>query len=115
MAGSIHYVVILACATGITAGQILFKYAAVAMRMAGTPWRGSVLAALALALAVYGTATLAWIWVLQYVPLSRAYPFMALSFALVPAASWLAFGERVDLQYVFGTIFIVIGLALTAR
>jgi drug/metabolite transporter (DMT)-like permease len=106
---------ILATVATIAAGQLLFKAAANAYRDATTALTLPVLIPLLTGLAIYGMATLAWVWVLQYVTLSRAYPFMALAFILVPLASMAVFGERLDLRYGLGVAFICIGVALTAR
>ena len=37
------------------------------------------------ALILYAALTVLWVWILSYTPLSRAYPFLALAFALTPA------------------------------
>lgn len=96
-------------------GQVLFKLAGREANMVrelsdiaglfATPW-------IWVALLVYGGATLLWIVLLQRVPLSRAYPFAALGFILVPAASAWLFGERITLSYVLGAGFVVVGIIL---
>jgi len=53
--------------------------------------------------------------ILMTVPLSRAYPFVALAFVLVPAAGYLFFHESITLRYALGTALIVIGVAVAAR
>jgi drug/metabolite transporter (DMT)-like permease len=46
-------------------------------------------------LVLYGALSLFYVWILTFTPLSRAYPFVALAFALTPVlAAWL-FGEPV--------------------
>ena len=60
-------------------------------------------------------ATLLWVRILTTVPLSRAYPFVALAFVLVPAAGYLFFNESITLRYATGTALIVIGVAVAAR
>jgi len=94
-------------------GQVLFKLAGSEASLVrrwsdvaglfATPWFWA-------ALAVYGGATLLWIVLLQRVPLSRAYPFAALGFVLVPLASSWLFGERISLPYVIGTALVVVGI-----
>ncbi len=63
-----------------------------------------------LALVLYGAATLLWLYILQQIPLSLAYPFVALGFIFVPCIGWLAFNEPLNTYYVFGIIFILSGL-----
>lgn len=67
---------------------------------------------LLVALAIYGSATILWIYVLRHVPLSQAYPFMALSFVLVPLASWLFFGETLGLRYWIGAGLLLSGMVV---
>ena len=64
------------------------------------------------ALAIYGFATLLWIYVLKTVQLSYAYSFMAMTFVLVPilAAIWL--GDTITLRYAGGTVCIIAGLLI---
>lgn len=45
------------------------------------------------ALILYARLTVLWVWILSYTPLSRAYPFLALAFALTPALGCLVFAE----------------------
>jgi drug/metabolite transporter (DMT)-like permease len=101
----------------LATGQILFKRAA----DLGPPLRGVAdLGALAgnawlwAALLVYGGATLYWVYLLQQLPLSRAYPFAALSFVLVPAFAWLVLGDAITLRYGLGVALIVIGMYLSS-
>ncbi len=63
-------------------------------------------------LALYGLSTLAWLFLLRSVPLSRAYPLLALNFVLVPLLSRLFLGEKLGPDYVAGTLLLLGGLAL---
>jgi drug/metabolite transporter (DMT)-like permease len=107
----------LACFTLIlAAGQVLFKK--VGLAVAGLPPAEAMLAVLRDpflygALALYGLATLLWIWILSRVPLSQAYPWVALGVILVPLLGWYLFGERVAPVFWVGTALIVAGLFLT--
>ena len=102
----------------IAAGQILFKRAASQLGPAtGFSWVLDVarLPTMWLALALYGGATLLWVRILTTVPLSRAYPFMALAFVLVPAAGYFLFNESITGRYAIGTALIVAGVLVVAR
>jgi hypothetical protein len=44
-------------------------------------------------LILYAALTVLWVWIPSYTPLSRAYPFLALAFALAPALGCLVFAE----------------------
>jgi hypothetical protein len=82
--------VLAAYAAGMAGGQLLFKSAALRMPAQGTfaerllalAYNGYFIAALA----AYLGLSLVWVWLLRFTPLSRAYLFVALSFALVPLA-----------------------------
>ncbi len=99
----------------LAAGQILFKLSASTL-----PPLASVNGMVALAtnfwfwtaLTLYGTATLLWIIILQQVPLSLAYPFMALGFVFVPVASYILFKEPLNLFYGLGVLLIIGGLGV---
>jgi drug/metabolite transporter (DMT)-like permease len=100
----------------LAAGQLLFKKVGLDLR--GVPLSAGVMRALAApslyaAVALYGFATLLWIWILSRVPLSRAYPYVALGVFLVPLASMLVFGERVRPSFWFGVGLIVAGIVIT--
>jgi drug/metabolite transporter (DMT)-like permease len=54
------------------------------------------------------------VWILTFTPLSRAYPFVALAFAVTPAfGAWL-FGEAVSLRLMIGMLLILCGLFFVA-
>lgn len=100
----------------LATGQILFKVTA--DRISGRPLAEavldvSVLGPFAIALFVYGGATVVWIVALQYVPLARAYMFMALSFVIVPVAAAFMFREVLTPQFFLGVALIICGLIVT--
>ena len=104
----------LSCVLIMATGQLLFKTAANASNAAGTFFDTAVAIAAVGALALYAVATGLWIVLLQSTPLSRAYPYMALSFVLVALASWLFFRESISLGQIAGLALIVGGLLVTA-
>ena len=53
---------------------------------------------------------LLWVWILSFTPLSRAYPFVALAFALTPLLAGLLFGETISLHLIIGLLLILGGL-----
>ena len=62
------------------------------------------------ALLVYGTATLLWIFALSRAPLSRAMPFAALTFAIVPVIDSIFLREELNFAYWIGVIAGVIAI-----
>ena len=101
----------------MSGGQVLFKLAA--MRGPALSDLGSAFAMLTsgvtlAALALYGLATLLWIHLLQELPLSLAYPFVAAAFVIVPIAAFWLFREPISLRYLIGSGFIVVGIIIIA-
>ena len=110
-----NHLLALVCVGIVAGGQILFKYTALQLRLAGSPWHPGVLLPASLSLLIYGVAALLWIRLLQDVPLSRAYPYMALSFVIVAGAGWLLFREQISGAYVVGLGLVVAGLIVLAQ
>ena len=105
-----------AYAIGMSGGQVLFKLAAVQLNGAA----GERMLALAHklyflgALVLYAALSVFWVWILTFTPLSRAYPFVALAFALTPALGAWLFGETVSLRLMIGMMLILCGLFFVA-
>jgi multidrug transporter EmrE-like cation transporter len=101
----------------LSSGQMLFKMAASSLPSLNSV---SSFAALItnywfyLALVLYGLATLLWIFILQQVALSQAYPFVALGFVIIPLVSWILFKEPLNFPYVCGVALIIAGLGMIA-
>jgi drug/metabolite transporter (DMT)-like permease len=102
-------------AAGMTGGQLLFKLSA---QRLGSSGAGERLMRLAenpyfyAAFALYCALAVLWVWILTFTPLSRAYPFVALAFAITPLlGSWM-FGEVIDLRLGLGIVVILCGLFL---
>lgn len=109
------YFVAIICVLGIAAGQILFKLSAISLKSTGSLFNISTLSILFSAFALYGVTTIAWVWVLQKIDLGKAYPLMALAFAIVPVGSYLFLGEKFTHQYIFGVILIMAGIVIAVR
>lgn len=63
-------------------------------------------------LALYAASALLWLRVLTGVPLSQAYPFVALGIVLTTLAGILVFGEPVVATRVAGTALVLGGVLL---
>jgi drug/metabolite transporter (DMT)-like permease len=110
-------VLLAAYAAGMSGGQLLFKMAA--LRSGADS--GSLVARLLglvtnvyfiCALVLYAGFAILWVWILSFIPLSRAYPFVALAFALTPLLAGFLFGDAISLRLVAGIVFILCGLFL---
>ena len=68
-----------------------------------------------LGLVFYGVSVLAWILVLSRLPLSLAYPFLALNFVLIAITSSVFLGESIPPMRWGGIGLIIAGILLIAR
>ena len=97
----------------IAVGQVLFKMTSEKLTSSGFGFHSIFFEPLfILALVIYGSATLLWIYVLKSVPLAYAYSFMALTFVLVPLLAALWMGETVTMKYAAGAALIIVGLVV---
>jgi len=104
---------LLLCSCCLALGQLLFKRAAISAAE-GELYQILLSPYLWVALFVYGFTTLLWVYLLRTIDLSKAYPFMALSFILVPLAATIFLNESQSYQYWIGLTFVIMGIALTA-
>lgn len=116
------YILILSVLLLTVYGQIVIKWRSiVAGAVERTPEHSPYLLVMILdpwvwsGLAAAVVASLCWILAIERTPLTLAYPFMALSFVLVPVASRLFLGESVSGIQWLGGALIVIGVALAAH
>jgi multidrug transporter EmrE-like cation transporter len=103
-------------AASMATGQILFKYGAtqagIVQGLQG--WIDLLLKpVIVLALTLYAFSTILWLWLLQKIPLTIAYPFAALAFLLVPIGAWIFFREPLNLRYLLGVCLILAGVIVT--
>ncbi len=114
--GAAQILMLAAYAAGMAGGQLMFKLAAQRLtpggslverllELANNPWFYA-------AFALYCGLALAWIWILTFTPLSRAYPFVALAFAITPLLGAWVFAEPIGARVVGGVVVIAIGLFL---
>jgi drug/metabolite transporter (DMT)-like permease len=116
-----NYLLIFGTLLLTVAGQLVVKWRALALQQ-GLPPAGRLPYLVAMFTDPFvwlgrGGAVLAsvcWVLVVRQAPLSVAYPFMALSFLLVPAAASVFFGESISAGQYAGMATIVVGIALTA-
>ncbi|RYC42799.1 4-amino-4-deoxy-L-arabinose-phosphoundecaprenol flippase subunit ArnF [Pectobacterium zantedeschiae] len=119
------YVWALASIVLASAAQVLMKsgmlalpsismthWPSLSMLMAGWP-----VVAVLVGIICYGLSMVCWFMVLRYLPLSRAYPLISLSYAVVYLAAvflpWL--NEPMSLRKNLGVLIILIGVWLVSR
>ncbi len=107
-------VLLIGYAAAMCGGQVLFKLAAL-RAPPGLGWVERILALaqngfFVAAISLYAALAIVWVWILSFTPLSRAYVFVALAFAITPLAAGLIFGEPITGRLVIGIGFVVLGL-----
>ncbi len=107
---------LISFAASMATGQILFKYGAtqagIVQGLQG--WIDLLLKpVIVLALTLYAFSTILWLWLLQKIPLTIAYPFAALAFLLVPIGAWIFFREPLNLRSLLGVCLILAGVIVT--
>lgn len=97
----------------IAIGQILFKMSSTRLAESGGPiYKLFFDPVFIAAMALYGIATLLWVYVLKAVPLAYAYSFMALAFVMVPLLAACFLQETLTLRYAAGASCIILGLVI---
>jgi drug/metabolite transporter (DMT)-like permease len=110
-------VLLIGYAAAMVGGQLLFKLAAgraPADGALGERLFGLLNVYLVLAVVLYAALSLLWVWLLTFTPLSRAYPFVALAFALTPLFGIVLFGEPFSTKLAIGIALILCGLLFVA-
>jgi multidrug transporter EmrE-like cation transporter len=64
-------------------------------------------------LSISALSTFLWIWILSRVPLSQAYPWVAIGMAIIPLLGWYVFGEHVGPLFSLGVSLILAGAIVT--
>jgi drug/metabolite transporter (DMT)-like permease len=109
---------LLFCVASAATGQILLKHgmtlAVASARQTGGPLlvRAATSPWIVLGLAVFAVSAVAWLTTLSRVPLSVAYPFNALGYIAILAASTLVLHERTNVWTWLGTALVAAGLVV---
>ena len=110
--------VLCAYALAMAGGQLLLKSAALRVPIDGSITERAVTLLqnwyFLAALAAYLALAVVWVWILGFTPLSRAYPFVALAFAITPLLGGLWFAEPLSARLLTGIAIILGGLLLVA-
>jgi len=61
---------------------------------------------------LYGICSISWLWVLKTMSLSKAYPFLALTFLFVPLFAHFFLGESISLNIIIGALLVVVGVCM---
>lgn len=105
--------IVLICVVVMAIGQILFKQVAINYNKLGVISHISVAGLLFLAGVLYLCSTGLWVWALRFIEISKAYPYFAVGFILVPLLGAIFFGEALNMRYGIGVLLIMTGVVLT--
>ena len=68
-----------------------------------------------IALVLYGSATIIWLWLLTRYSLATAYPFAALAVAMVPVLEVIFFRTHLSAGYWIGLVLMISGLIIIVK
>lgn len=111
-----QYALAILFGVALATGQILFKVAAMQTGPAGEQL--SILKTLLtwpmlLALTIYGLSVILYTYLLQQVPLSRAYMFSLAASTVVPILALYLFKEPFNLRYLLGALLVFAGVIVS--
>jgi hypothetical protein len=115
---TIHIFLVMLFSVGMGLGQLLLKYAANRQSTTSEENLGLRLLSLAfdwpfiLGAATYLFLLVYWVWLLTFLPLSRAYPFTLLSLLVAAIGSAVLFQEAMTPRFIMGLSVIGIGLLI---
>jgi multidrug transporter EmrE-like cation transporter len=122
MSGFINQTALLiAYSLGMIAGQMMFKLASSShnyVEPSSLPIKVLNLVAnpfFAVSVILYLVLSVFWVWILTFIPISKAYPFVALSFAGTAIGGWMFFGERLSATNLIGLALLGAGIVLATR
>ncbi|WP_092548104.1 4-amino-4-deoxy-L-arabinose-phosphoundecaprenol flippase subunit ArnE [Xenorhabdus koppenhoeferi] len=95
------------------AGQLCQKQAVVCWQKKDTPYKGvSVAIWLSGAILLLGIGMIFWLRLLQFLPLSIAYPMLSINFVIVTLIGQFIYREKVGLKHWIGVFAIMLGILL---
>lgn len=111
-----QYLIAAIFGLSLAAGQILFKIAASQKTIDGQQlglFSTLFTWPMILALILYGMTVLLYVFLLQQVPLSRAYMFSMGASTIVPILALVIFKEPITSRYLVGAGLVIVGVILS--
>ena len=94
----------------VSIGQIIFKYLSQIINIGGG--LNKIILFGLIGFLISGFGSLIWIYALRYVSLTKNYSIFGLTFIIVPILSHLIFGEKINYNFIFGSLLIFLGILL---
>lgn len=113
-----HVIMVMLFSVGMGLGQLLLKFSAQRQLVnTDTHWLLRLLSLFSdwtflSGIVLYGLLLVYWVWLLTFLPLSRAYPFTLLSLVVAAIGSMLFFHEPLTLPFITGLTIIGVGLVV---
>lgn len=115
-----HIFLLLLFSVGMGAGQLVLKFAAT--RQSPDSEQNLIARIITMVLdwpfvlgaAWYAAMLVYWVWLLTFLPLSKAYPFTLVSLAVAAIGSSIFFQEQLSVRFALGLLVIAGGLLLIA-
>jgi undecaprenyl phosphate-alpha-L-ara4N flippase subunit ArnE len=108
----VDVVLCLVCVSLVSLGQVLLRGVSIAAANGGGQRVLSLQSGIAVA--VYGSAMLMWMFILSRVPLTQAFAFFGLCFFLVPLLANQLHGDPISARTWVGAAIIAVGVVVTA-
>ena len=111
-------IVVIIFSVGMGLGQLLLKFSAQRQSInTDSTWILRLYSLFSdwtflLGIALYALLLVYWVWLLTFLPLSRAYPFTLVSVVVAAIGGALFFNEPLTFQFMTGLAIIGIGLAV---
>jgi len=110
----VYFFLVFSIAT-LCAGQLLLKKSALMIPNLPNLLYLAFKPLFMLALISCGLSMLSWLYVLQHLPIGRAYMFVSSAFIILPILSHYFFGEELNTLFFIGAFFIIFGVILTVK
>jgi drug/metabolite transporter (DMT)-like permease len=110
--GPFYLTLCIMFSASLAVGQLLFKLGARQIAGAADPRLALLSPYLVAAVALYAATTVLWVFILQKLPLSTAYPFALLGAVLVFALSAIVLNEPLPPRLLLGMGVVAIGMLI---
>lgn len=114
-------VMVMLFSVGMGLGQVLLKFSAQRqLAKIESNWLLRLISLFSdwtflLGIVIYGLLLIYWVWLLTFLPLSRAYPFTLLSIIVATFGGSIFFHESISVSFVVGLAIIGVGLFVLSR
>lgn len=111
-----QYVIAIIFGVSLACGQLLFKLAANQVDEHGNPLnilRVIFTWPMISALTLYAATVVLYVYLLQQVPLSKAYLFSLAASVMVPLLAIVIYNEPYSVKYIIGALFVFAGVIIS--